>query len=221
MSRNCRLFVMTMMVCALPLAATAQDTLGKRVSLDLKAMAPAEAFKVLAESIGMTVTVDPAVTAPVDIVVRNVSARTALNTICESIACRWTSDAAGITVRPAGADGGKTAGKASRPPGNADRVRGLLGLVLPAGLKFENASIPTVSARLSEATRMQIAISCDDPAVQTITADVGGMTVQKALGAIMDREQKRGTTWRITFTGTDGQKPSSFAIMVARGKAKK
>ena len=83
-------FVLVLVAC-LALAAspaTAQDALSKRVSLDLKAMAPADAFKVIADSVGMKVTVDAKVTAPIDILVRDVTAKTALTTICESIGCR-------------------------------------------------------------------------------------------------------------------------------------
>ena len=64
-------------------APTAETALNKRVSLDLKAMAPRDAFKVIASAIGYTAEVAPDVSTAVDIVVGNISARTALNTICE------------------------------------------------------------------------------------------------------------------------------------------
>src|SRR5512136_2316867 len=87
------------MVLAAP--ASAQDALAKRVSLDLKAMAPADAFKVIADAVGCAVDVGPDVSTPVDILVRNVTAKTALNTICESIGCSWTLAGSTITVKGA------------------------------------------------------------------------------------------------------------------------
>ena len=71
------LTVVLLAVAVAPASTFAQDALAKRVSLDLKAMTPTDAFQVLADSIGLTVTVDPSLTTPVDLVVRSVKAKTA------------------------------------------------------------------------------------------------------------------------------------------------
>ena len=166
MTRTARLLVAVALTCAAPQAAMAQDTARQaRVARISKAMAPAEVFKVLADAVGRKVTVDPAVTTPVDILVRNVSARTALNTICESIGCRWTADADGIVItpgRPGTKPGSRTQAAAARGRLNGDSLRVLFEQPLPPGMKFENAPLETVSARLSEALKTQIAISTDD-----------------------------------------------------------
>jgi hypothetical protein len=227
MKRIGRLLVLAALLSGMAVVATAQEMLAKKVSLDLKAMAPAEAFKVLANAIGTTVTVDPAVSAPVDILVRNVSARTALNTICESIGCRWTADASGIAVKPRGefaviegGPGRQTRAAVERDRAGVDRLRGLFKWQLPPGMKFENAPLSTVNARLSEALKSQITISCGDPSVQSVTADVSNMTLMEAIKVITNQAQTKGMTWRITLKEADGQKTPAIAIMVG-GETKK
>jgi hypothetical protein len=221
MTRIARLFACGVIVCAMALPVRAQEGLGKRVSLDFKAMAPAEAFKVLADAIGTKVTVDPAVTTPVDILVRNVSARTVLTTICESIGCNWTAGPAG--QGSVGAKGGSgramRLGLITRDQAGVDRLRALLKQPLPQGMKFENASLADVSARLSEALKSQVEIGCNDPAVQTVTADVSGMTVMAALNLLTDQPQKRATIWRLTIRGADGQ-TRTVRLMISGAKRK-
>src|SRR5512136_2174838 len=80
--------------------ALAQSPTAKKVTLDLNAVAPGAAFKAVGDAIGVTVTVDAAVTTPVDITVRNVSAKTALNAMCESIGCQWTITGGALVVKP-------------------------------------------------------------------------------------------------------------------------
>jgi hypothetical protein len=229
MTRSARLLIVVVLACGVPLVGAAQELLAKRVSLDLKAMAPAEAFKVLADAVGTEVTVDPAVTGPVDILVRNVSARTALSTMCESIGCRWTADAAGITVKPgveavyavAKRPDGQARVKAARSSAVIERVRSALKQPLPAGMKFENASLADVSARLSEALKLTMEVTTTDPALQTITADFSNVTLQAALKSVVDQAGSRRVQWRITFGDTGGEKTPSIAIMFGTGAAKK
>jgi hypothetical protein len=216
-----RRLIVLALACSVAPAAMAQDALAKRVSLDLKAMAPAEAFKVLGDAVGMRATVDPAVTTPVDILVRNVSARTALTTICESIGCRWTADAAGIAVKPLGGPEvavrsrvtRETPVKAARPSAAVERVRSALKQPLPAGMRFENATLADVSARLSEALKLTMEVTTTDPALQTITADFSNLTLQAALKSLVDQTGARRVQWRLTFGDTGGEKTPSIAIM--------
>jgi hypothetical protein len=229
MTRCARVFLLVVLASAVPAAGLAQNWLGKRVSLDLKAMAPPEAFKVLAEAVGTTVSVDPAVTTPVDILVRNVSARTALTTICESIGCQWTADAAGIAVKPLGGPvvviRGRMAREAqvkgTRPAAGVERVRSALKQPLPAGTKFENASLADVSVRLSEALKLTMKITTDDPAMQTITADFSNLTLQAALRSLVDRSLNRRVQWRITFDEIDGGKSAMVDVTISSPVVKK
>ncbi len=197
-------------------AAKAQELLAKRVSLDLKAMAPAEAFKVLADAVGTTVTVDPAVTSagghpgP-----QRVCADRAQHDVREHrlpVDGRrgrdrdhaWTArNEAGRRIQTAAARGRL----------NGDSLRVLLKQPLPPGMKFENAPLETVSARLSEALKTRIAISTDDKTPRTVTADFSSLTLQAGIKMLLEQSGE-SAAWRITFAGPDGETSPSLAIMV-------
>jgi type II secretory pathway component GspD/PulD (secretin) len=221
MNRTAKLLLVVLLAGAVP--AAAQDWLGKRVSLDLKGMAPAEAFKVLADAVGTKVTVDPAVAASVDILVRNVSARTALTTICESIGCRWTADAAGITVRPV-ADVRVRVARADRAADPkvvrrvevAERLRAAIKQPLPDGFVCQDMPLATFSEKVSEALKMKVVISTDDPAMQTVTGDFSHMTLQAVVKRLAGQEGDRRVTVRLGIT-----EGSTVAIMVGKGPAKR
>jgi type II secretory pathway component GspD/PulD (secretin) len=205
-------------VIALVASVAAQDALSRRVSLDLKAMAPADAFAALASSAGVKVVVDPAVTAPVDIVVRNVTARTALTTICESIGCQWTLEAGTLFVRPARShDAGGPAYAAvprSKSSAEANRILDLLKKPLPANMKFENAPLAQVNERLSLALGMNIALSTDDPGLKTVTIDFSQKSLMaglKELGEAVSSEFRLAVRIDKDPTG----KESSPSIMIA------
>jgi hypothetical protein len=219
MTRIARVLWIVLVAVVVPAAAIAQEGLAKRVSLDLKAMAPAEAFKVLADAVGTKVLVDPAVTTPVDIVVRNVSARTALNTICESIGCRWTTDANGITVKPAGRVGGVTAPRIQDPRARArrERVQALFKQPLPAGMKFENATLDAVSKRLSAAFGVSISITAEDATIQTVTADFSNLSLQDALRVLVDTTGSKRVVWRLAIT-MDGDEKAAQVLLAVGGK---
>jgi len=225
MTRFIRMAALVLLAGTVAGTALAQDTLGKRVSLDLKGMGPAEAFKVLGDAVGMAVTVDRAVTAPVDILVRNVTAKTALTTICESIGCRWTVTDGTLVVKPAieiavkvGEGTALKKGTSVSDPNfrvqkNAkivERMRMALSQQLPADMKFENAPLTIVSERLSAALGLQVTITNADRAVQTLTADLSNHTLQSGLN-VLAIQAGNGQPWRIGITDQSaegGQGPS-------------
>jgi len=178
-------------VLAVAAPSAAQDSLTRRVSLDLKAMAPADAFKVIADAVGLTVDVAGDVTTPVDIVVRNVTARTALNTICESIGCSWRLTGAAIAVR-GGAGIALRISRAERT-GNkvavmtrlsADRVQIRFNQKLVGDVVFKNAPLAQVAERLSKAAGVEITISGDAVPDQTFSADLSNRPLWSALTAL-------------------------------------
>lgn len=232
MTRTRQACALALLVCTLGApAAAAQDHLARRVSLDIKAMTPADAFKVIADAIGTTVSVDPGVTSPVDILVRNVSARTALNTICESIGCKWSADAAGITVKPGAASAARGAAVAKERRGElrarvrrsavTARLQGALKQPLPPGMVFQNAPLADLNKRLSEALGFSITLQTDDPALQTVTGDFSGMTLQAVLKTLMERAGSRKTVWRLGLAEKGSDAAPSLWIMVGAAKPKK
>jgi hypothetical protein len=75
--------------------------LERRVFLDANATAPAQVLGMLARTIPCSLKLDPRVQRPVTLRVSNVTARTALSAICESIGCRWQLADATLRVDPA------------------------------------------------------------------------------------------------------------------------
>jgi hypothetical protein len=213
---------------AKPEARAAEDPLAKRVSLDLKAMAPADAFAALASSAGLKAVVDPAVTAPVDILVRNVTARTALTAMCESIGCTWTIAAGTLSIKTGGS---RTAVDlrgylVTSSSEQVNRIVELLKKPLPADMKFADASLDEVSARLSQVLGIKVALTTKDPGVKRITIDFGDKTLAdglRKLAATVDSTSQ----FRIGLTldvDPDGKGPRkavmfSFAPRVQEKKA--
>jgi type II secretory pathway component GspD/PulD (secretin) len=215
-----------------PVARAAEDPLAKRVSLDLKAMAPADAFGTLAESTGLKVHVDPAVTAPVDILVRNVTARTALTTMCESIGCEWSVTGGTLSIKPARAGergvgrGFVARDKAGNVVSSSEQATNLLKLLkqpLPAGMKFENTPIDQVSTRISEALGTTVALTSTDPAMQRMTIDLSGRSLEaglRELAASGTGDYRLGLMTKPDPTGKT-QSPSIMIAIRKPGREKK
>ncbi|OFW09560.1 MAG: hypothetical protein A3H96_19005 [Acidobacteria bacterium RIFCSPLOWO2_02_FULL_67_36] len=191
--------------------------MNKRVSLDLKAMAPRDAFKVIANAIGYTAEVAPDVSTPVDIVVGNISARTALNTICESIGCTWQASGTVIHVEKAGHGstlvtrrGPATRAKEveARSAGVAE-LRRLMDQVLPADMKFEHVPLAEVAERLSKATGFEITLT-GARSDETFSGDLGGRPFSAALKTIS--EQLDGKV--AIITGRKGTGATSIKIQM-------
>ena len=216
MTQFVRMLALTVCIAALAAPAAAQDALSRRVSLDLKAMAPGDAFKVLADSVGLKVAVHADVTVPVDILVKNVTAKTALTTICESIGCRWTVAAGTITVRPAGeilltmkAKRGEETARKERARATVDRIKAALKQTLPADMKFEHVPLAEVAERLSKATGFEITLT-GARSDETFSGDLGGRPFSAALKTIS--EQLDGKV--AIITGRKGTGATSIKIQM-------
>ncbi len=72
--------------------------LQRRVFVDANATPAGQVLAKLARAIPATLKLDPEVKRPVSVRVSNVTARTALDAICESIGCRWTVTADSLVV---------------------------------------------------------------------------------------------------------------------------
>jgi hypothetical protein len=230
MNRTLRATLLSLLVVTLSAPAFAQDATAKKVTLDLNGVAPAAAFQAVAEAIGVSVTVDAAVTDPVDITVRNVSAKTALNAVCESIGCRWTLTGNTLVVKPEaavkvgvvmrgerGAAVDKTKAKA-----RAQVVLATFKQKLPSDMNFENAPLDVVNKRLSEALNMNVRLTCKDATVQTLTMDFSDRTLQEALKSLGEQEVRPNAAWRMTIGPLPGDTQSpSIAIMVGPKTVKK
>lgn len=229
MKRTSCAVVLSLLVCLLAAPALAQDATSKKVTLDLNGVAPAAAFKAVADAIGVSITVDAAVTDPVDITVRNVSARTALNAMCESVGCRWTISGASISVQAGMAFAvgvNDTAGAKSRDRAEgAAAAQAALKAVkqpLPADMKFEHAPLDVVNKRLSEALNRSVELTCTDASVRTLTMDFSNRTLQEALKSLGEQEGWPNAAWSMTIGPLPGDTQTiGFAIMVGPKTVKK
>jgi type II secretory pathway component GspD/PulD (secretin) len=102
----------------------AASGLDERIDLALKDAAPDDVFRTFAKMLSAEAVVDPGVTAPVSVELHNVRARTLLDTICESIGCRWTLEPGNppklrVTAAPGG---GKAEGGGGRSPDLRDPI---------------------------------------------------------------------------------------------------
>ena len=234
MTRALPALLLSVLLVAPAAPAFAQDALAKKVTIDVNAASPGSVFTAVATAsgAGFTVTVDPAVTEPVDITVRNVSVKTALNAICESIGCQWTLTGSTLVVKPKPqsammigvvqpAGSGAGAEKSKAAAARAQAVLDALKQTLPADLKFEGAPLETVNARLSDALKMKVELTCKDPSVKTLTMDFGGLTLQSALQALSQREGAQGP-WRLTVGPRPGDPQTpTIAVMVGPRPSKK
>ncbi len=204
MSKRIRALLLLSALLMLSVPSTAQDALDKRVSLDLKAMAPRDAFNVIASAIGYTANVAPDLATPVDIVIPNVTAKTALSAICDSIGCTWEMSGKVIIVRkraPGGllGESARTHGAAASGADTKAELKRRLDTKLPADMKFDHAPMAQVAERLSKATGLGINFVTATTG-QTFTGDLGNRTFFSALRTLT--EQYRGAT---VITMPDGK----------------
>jgi hypothetical protein len=208
---------------AMAVPGAAQDALNTRVSLDLKAMAPRDAFKVIADAIGYTADVAPDVSTPIDILVRNITAKTALNTICESIGCTWQAKGTVIGVSSGGFRAPVSGvASAARPVdrkyvvarrAGVDELQRRMNLALPADMRFENVPMAQVAERLSKATGFEITFSGDASPGQTFSADLGNRPFSAALTAI-SQQLNGNLICRITMHDSAGNQTPTVSIQI-------
>ncbi|HSP92819.1 MAG TPA: hypothetical protein VLN08_18035 [Vicinamibacterales bacterium] len=226
MNRTYRVVLFPLLMVALASPAFAQDATARNVTLDLNGVEPLAAFRAVAAAIDVGVTVSPSVTDPVNIAVRNVTARTALNAICESIGCRWTLTDGVLVVTPASDSAADTQyrvrveGRATTQEGQA--ILEAFKRKLPGDMKFDNAPLEEISGRLTESVGLPVKLVCRDPDVKTLTMDFSGLTLASALEAIGEEEDRPSASWQLTVgPAAGGSKSGAIAIMVGPKKAKK
>jgi len=190
-------------------SAWAQADLGKRVSVDVNAVTPQEAFGSLARSLDCEVSIDPAVQQPVTLRVANVTARTALGAMCESIGCRYRLDGKKLVIEPLSSKAGNKVESRIK----SDQLLGIFKKPMPQGTRFENAPLSSVLAAIAAASGFEITVEPFE-ADKKVTVDLSGRTIQEALKWVMD---SAGGTGMASFTVAGGSKPT-MRIMVKRKK---
>jgi type II secretory pathway component GspD/PulD (secretin) len=191
-------------------SAWAQTDLGKRVSMEVNTVTPQEAFGSLARSLDCEVSVDPAVRQPVTLRVFNVTARTALSAICESIGCRYRLDGKKLVIEPLPSKAGP---KVLDVRKKADQLLLNFKKPMPQGMRFENAPLGSVLAAISDAAGFEITVEPLE-ADKKVTVDLSGRTIQEALKWAMDSAGAAG----VAYFGVDNTSKPKLKIKVLAKK---
>jgi type II secretory pathway component GspD/PulD (secretin) len=179
---------------------SAQTDLGKRVSIDVNKVSPQDVFGLLARSLDCEISVDPQVQQPVTLRVVNVTARTALSVICESIGCRYRLDGTKMVIEP-------LLQKAKDLAQSRIKTVAILQDLkkpLPQGMRFENAPLSSVLEAISKASGVEVSA---DPAqgVKTITVDVSGQPVMEGLKQVLKLAGAEGFVTLRFVDGSEGK----------------
>jgi type II secretory pathway component GspD/PulD (secretin) len=164
-----------------------------RVDLALKNAAPEEVFRTFAKMLGAEAAVDPGVHGPLSIELHNVRVRTLLDTVCESLGCRWRLESgspAKLRVLPsAAAKPEATAATASKPA-----------IKEAIDLKVTKADALDLLRTYGEILSAEVVV---DPAIKgVLTLDLQATPVDQTLDTVC---QSLGCEWNYT-EGANGRK---------------
>lgn len=152
--------------------ADPRNGLDERIDMALKKAAPADLFGTFAKMLNAEAVVDPAIREPVSIELHNVRARTLLDTLCESIGCRWSLEPGNppklrVTAVP-------STGSPAPVKAVADGE--------PIDLRVTNADVQDVLKTFGEIVRAKASV---DPAIQgKVSFNLENTPWNKALDAV-------------------------------------
>lgn len=211
-------------------AQTPKPTLDSRTDVRLEATPAADAFRQIISGLGYELQMDASIDAPVTLWVTHVSARTALNVLCESLGCQWRVNGTRLVVSQAGTAvtgsgrsltyvGAAKQTNASRAKVVANDVLVNLKKPLPVDMQFNDVPVSTVLRAMSEVSGIEI--TTDEPlASKHITLTGSGKTVEDALKAVI--EQAGGFNVSAVFRmQATGDKAPSILIAVRPNPVKK
>lgn len=221
-------FALAALVCLLSAAASPvfaqKPTLDSRITVRFEATPAAEVFRGIISGLGYELQLDASIDDPVTLWVTSVTARTALNVVCESVGCSWRESgnrlivgrSAGAAARPGGKVarvGVETTGKPQKDP-KAVRLDLLQRLArpMPVDMQFQDVPVSTILRAMSEVAGLEI--TADEPlASKHVTLTGSGRTVQDALKAVIEQAGGGGVAvFRTRDTGTDSPE---FRIRIA------
>lgn len=166
--------------------------LEERVDLTLKNAAPEEVFRTFARMLGVEAVVDPGVRGPLSVELHNVRVRTLLDTVCESLGCRWRLEAGAspkLRILPPAA---------ARPEAVADRAKPPLKEEID--LKVTKADGQEVLRTFGEMLDADVVI---DPSIKgVLTLSLEAVPVDQCLDTVC---KTLGCEWSLT-EGGNGRK---------------
>jgi hypothetical protein len=207
-------FALALLLSPAQAAQAQKPTLDSRIDVRVEAIAPADAFRQIISGLGYELQMDASIDAPVTLWVTHVSARTALNILCESLGCQWRINGTQLVVNKGGtvvaASGrnltyvgiseGSSAGKAE------SLKRDLLANLrkpLPLNMQLTDVPVSTVLRAVSEVSGIEI--TTDEPlASKHITLSGSVKTAEDALKAVIEQAGGAAAVFRMKVdAGTD------------------
>jgi hypothetical protein len=203
-------------------APVQKPTLDSRLDVRVEATPAADVFRQIINGLGYELQMDPSIDAPVTLWVTHVSARTALNVVCESLGCTWRVDGNRLVVGRSGQTvitpdrkdymiGVVTKPGAGKPGAVALDLRAHLKKPLPVDMQFQDVPVSTILRAMSEVSGLEI--TAEEPLLSRhVTLTGSGKTVEDALKAVI--EQAGGGT-AVMFRIWDRGNAAGPAIRIA------
>lgn len=162
----------------LPAAAWAEEDLGAKIALKVEKADPQDVLKTFGQIMSIPVEIDPAIQQPVSIRVEQVTVRTALNAVCESVGCDWRVEGGKLKVTALP----KAAAEPATPPS----------LEKPIDIKITDANLREVLATVAQILSYDLAL---DPAIKgKITLSIENQGLRSVLDTICSQAACR---WRV------------------------
>ncbi len=185
-------------VIALASSAAAQPNLDLKTTIDVNAAVPRDVFSSISIRLGSELVIAPEITQPVTMRLENVTIRTALTALSESLECRWIVEGNVLHVEtassaphgpsrvPGGMGGGLGGGIGGGVTGGRNwnaEVQKRYERLTPAGFRFDNMPLSTIMNELGKVAGMEISVANPDPA-RYMTIDLSNRSVGEALRLI-------------------------------------
>jgi len=174
-----------------------KPTLDSRIDVRFEATPASDVFRHIISGLGYELQMDPSIDAPVTLSVTHISARTALNVVCESLGCQWRVNGRRLVVSQAGmavASSGRSLtyvgvvekSGAAKVKVNPKDLLVNLKKPLPVDMQFTDVPVSTVLRAMSEVSGVEI--TANEPlASKHVTLTGSGKTVEDALKAVIEQ----------------------------------
>ena len=176
---------------------SAQTNLAKRITIDVTDATPQKVFELLARELDCEITVDRSLKKPLTLRVADMPATHILAAICQSINCEYRFDGKNLFVKQL------SAARKRQTIAMEEQSRKLQSQ-LPPGMRFDGTPWKQVLDAIGKAAGLELR-PWKDEGSRKVTIDVGGKTVDEALGAIVRQIDGEGVVMMRTSQGSWGQ----------------
>jgi hypothetical protein len=153
-------------------------SIGNRVTIDVTDARPREVFDQLSNQLNCRITVYPFFSRTVTVHMKNAMASDIIVAVCQQLGAKWIYNVGGrLSIMPLTARD-KMNIQAQEEWWKKFKV------ILPQGMRFEEASVSSVLADISAASGLEIT-PWEGEGNQKVTLDISGMTVNEALEAVV------------------------------------